>query len=164
MENMLEIIEDNERLVAVRHLCKTPLGVALNPEFSLNDAYYTITKGKNHTFTTVSQDGKTWSFDFGESGSSLVDGITGLLKKRVLAFLLEKDILINFSSRPTRVIVFPSEGSARVTFKGSKGESQSFLCESMEAAKAKAEALMGVPLHWERWYNDPYWGEGADIN
>lgn len=92
MENILQIIyEDNEKIV-LKVNAKDPLTVAMNPWASSNEEYYTITKGENHIFTVVYEDGHTWSFFWGLGGRTLVSDSVESKKMKVLRFLKDNDI------------------------------------------------------------------------
>lgn len=155
MDQMLELVSDNEKLAVFKHLCKTPLDVALNPEFALCHAYYTVTKGPYHVFTIVKQDGSTWSFEFGKGGATLISQSTSNLKVRVFAFALENGILMDLTSAPKKAEAwresdYYGKSSWTIAFEDSSGERQLIRGNaSLEEAKALAEKLAGKKLKWE---------------
>ena len=155
MDNMLELVKDNPKLAVVRHLCKTPLDVALNPEFDLGDEYYTLIKGKKYDITVVKKDGTTYDASFGRH-------VTGRLLERVTAFLRDNGILVELSTPIKEVVVWEEpSGSGHLTVNGEKGEYESFECDSYDDAKSKAERFAGGSLKWESWQNNGSSGEKA---
>lgn len=106
MDKMLKLIEDNDKLVVVQPLVKSALDVALNPEFSLTHAYYTITKGKKHFFTITYTDGHTWCFHWGNGSCSCIGEDTNALKKRVIDFLRDNGVFLELVGKPQNMTVF----------------------------------------------------------
>lgn len=151
-DNMLQLIENNERLIVVKHLCKSPLDVAKNPEFAMDHAYYSITKGESHVFTVVKQDGTKWSFTFGGEATTMVDASTIMLKDRVLAFL--NDVNVPIISKINSICIDRINGRVRLILRKNTGyETQSMQFDTTEEAKKKAEKFAGKPLTWTEWHN-----------
>lgn len=154
MDQMLELVRDSDKLAVFKHLCKTPLDVALNPEFALDHAYYTVSKGPYHVFTIVKLDGSAWSFEFGRGGGTLISQSTSNLKMRVFAFALENGILMDLTSAPKKAEAwresdYYGKSSWTVAFEDSSGERQIIRGNaSLEEAKALAEKLAGKKLKW----------------
>ena len=154
MDKMIELVSDSEKLAVFKHLCKTPLDVALNPEFALDHAYYTITKGPSHVFTVVKLDGSTWSFEFGRGGATLISQSTSDLRKRVLAFALENSILMDLTSAPKKAEAweetdYHGKRSWVAAFEDSSGERQIIRGNpSLEEAKALVEKITGKNPKW----------------
>lgn len=87
MNKVLELVSvDNEKVV-IKVNAKDPLTVAMNPEFSSDMAYITVTRGNNHTLTVIKEDGKTWSINWGNSGTTLCSDGVNKMKWRVVDFI-----------------------------------------------------------------------------
>lgn len=103
MTDKLKIISNTKESVVLENLCKTPLDVALNPSLSLDIAYISITKGNSHVFTAIRKDGTTWSFEWGDKGTTLISEGTLALEKLCLDFLKDNFIFVGLTSKPVSV-------------------------------------------------------------
>lgn len=92
MENVLELQEVTNEQVIVKVNANDPLTVAKNPWVSSDEAYYTITRGKNHMFTVVKKDGKTWSFRWGYDGYTLIADSVEQMRIKVVQFIRDNGI------------------------------------------------------------------------
>lgn len=89
LEQVFTLVEATPGQVVLKVLVNDPLTVAKFPFVSMDMAYITVTRGKNHTLTVVKKDGKTWSFNWGESGYTLISDNTERLKKAVVEYIEE---------------------------------------------------------------------------
>lgn len=94
LNNVLSIQEYDEEQVVVKVNANDSLTVAKYPFLSGDMAYITVTRGDDHIFTVIKKDGKTWSFEFGSKGHTLIGESTERLKKEVLQFIKENDIIL----------------------------------------------------------------------
>ena len=87
LEQVFTLVEATPGQVVLKVLVNDPLAVAKFPFVSMDMAYITITRGKNHTLTVVKKDGKTWSFNWGENGYTLISDNTERLKKAAVEYI-----------------------------------------------------------------------------
>jgi len=99
MENVLELQEVTSEQVIIKVNANDPLTVAKNPWVSSDEAYYTITRGREHIFTVIKKDGKTWSFHWGYSGYTLIAESVEQKKSKVLQFIRNNGIDIETHSK-----------------------------------------------------------------
>lgn len=92
MEHVLELQEVTSEQVIIKVNANDPLTVAKNPWVSLDEAYYTITRGKNHIFTVVKKDGRTWSFHWGYDGYTLISKSVEQMRIKVVQFIRDNGI------------------------------------------------------------------------
>ena len=151
---MLKLVKTTNDSVVVQNLCKTSLDVALNPEFSLEYDYFTITRGDNHVFTVIKKDGSTWDFDWGARGSTLISEGTRRLKEKVLNFLYSQHVFVGLRGEPARVQLWPINERRMIKIIDANGNYDcfEFRCND-EEAKAKARQLIGQPLRFAASYN-----------
>lgn len=101
MDNNLENIFclkyfDNNKIV-IQVLADDPFKVAMFPFVSSDWKYITVTRGKEHILTVVKDDGTTFDFHWGFSGHTLIGESLEMLKKNVLKFIDDSDILIEYN-------------------------------------------------------------------
>lgn len=87
LEQVFTLVEATPGQVVLKVLANNPLTVAKFPFISMDMAYITVTRGKNHTLTVTKKDGKTWSFDWGERGYTLISDNTERLKKAAIEYI-----------------------------------------------------------------------------
>ena len=87
LEQVFTLVEATPGQVVLKVLADNPLTVAKFPFVSMDMAYITVTRGKNHTLTVTKKDGKTWSFDWGERGYTLISDNTERLKKAAIEYI-----------------------------------------------------------------------------
>lgn len=87
LEQVFTLVEATPGQVVLKVLVNDPLIVAKFPFVSMDMAYITVTRGKNHTLTVVKKDGKTWGFDWGENGHTLISDNTERLKKAAVEYI-----------------------------------------------------------------------------
>ena len=87
---------DNEKVI-LRVLADNPFKVAMFPFVSSDWEYITVTRGKNHTLTVIKKDGTTFSFHWGFNGHTLIGDSLESLKKNVLKFINESNILLEYN-------------------------------------------------------------------
>ena len=110
MYNLEEIFElemvDYDKVV-IKVNADTPLKVAMFPFVSGNDAYITVTRGRNHILTVINKNGNTCSFHWGDSGYTLISDELEELKHQVLRFIDSCGILLEYKGgNVTDVSVF----------------------------------------------------------
>ena len=104
--SVLELVSvDNEKVV-IKINAKDPLTVAMNPEFSSNMAYITITRGENHIMTIVREDGTTWSFHWGCSSSTLISDSVATMRNKVVDFIRENGIVFGLTNKPSEATIY----------------------------------------------------------
>lgn len=87
LEQVFTLVEATPGQVVLKVLVNDPLTVAKFPFVSMDMAYITVTRGKNHTLTVVKKDGKTWSFNWGENGHTLISDNIERLKKAAVEYI-----------------------------------------------------------------------------
>ena len=103
MKKPIFTFEDiNDEVIVLKVNCNSPLEAAKNPYVDMTYDYISLTRGRDHILTVVDKQGKSWSIDFGISGHTLVDDRTTLLKNKVLDFLNENHILVEYRGEPLR--------------------------------------------------------------
>ena len=103
MKKPIFTFEDiNDEVIVLKVNCNSPLEAAKNPYVDMTYNYISLTRGRDHILTVVDKQGKSWSIDFGISGHTLVDDRTTLLKNKVLDFLNENHILVEYRGQPLR--------------------------------------------------------------
>lgn len=94
----LEDVDYNQVVIKVK--ADTPLKVAKFPFVSGNYEYITVTRGGNHILTVIHKDGHTFSFSWGNGGYTLISDELKLLKRNILAFIENNDIIIAYDGSP----------------------------------------------------------------
>ena len=89
LDQVFELVKEEPKQVIIKVNADDPLTIALFPFVSSDMAYITVTRGKNHTLTVVKKDGKTWSFNWGENGHTLISDNTERLKKAAIEYIEE---------------------------------------------------------------------------
>lgn len=147
-EKKLALNKVSEDLVVVRNLVEDPLDVALNPELSMEYEYFSITRGPTQVFTCVRRDGSTWSFEWGQGGSTLISESTRRLKDRVVSFVQSKGIFLELRGDPKKAFANPlPRESCQIILEDKFGNRQSFymngsLQDSMKALLGKAPSFV----------------------
>ena len=107
LSNVLETKEVSSNQVIIKVNAKDPLTVAKYPFLDSEMAYITVTRGNEHVFTVIKENGKTWSFHFGKSGHTLISESTEILKRNVMQFIKDNDIAIDYSGeKPIKAKVY----------------------------------------------------------
>lgn len=107
LNGVLEIAEVNNEQVIVKVNANDPLTVARYPFLDAQMNYITITRGDNHVFTIIKNDGSTWSFSFGSRGYTLIADSVKLLKDNVLKFIKENKIPLDYNGgTPVKCSIF----------------------------------------------------------
>ena len=103
---VLELVSvDNEKVV-IKINAKDPLTVAMNPEFSFNMAYITVTRGEKHIMTIIREDGTTWSFHWGGGSSTLISDSVAAMRNKVVDFIRENGIVLGLTNKPSEATIY----------------------------------------------------------
>ena len=108
MADVFELYHRDSEKVVLKVNANDPLTVALHPYVSSDMEYITVTRGNKHTLTVVKKDGKTFSFNWGEGGYTLISENLETLKRKVISFI-ENDnhILLEWDdSQPVEATIF----------------------------------------------------------
>lgn len=93
--NGFTLEKNTEDMAILKVAVKTPLEIAMHPYLSSNYEYITITKGCNHVFTIVKEDGTTFSFHYGFSGCTSISEELIVLRNKVNDTLEEYGVIID---------------------------------------------------------------------
>lgn len=99
LKEIFKLISADEDKVILEVLADSPLKVAMFPFVSSEYNYITVTRGRDHVLTVIKKDGKTFSFDFGDSGHTLISDSLKELKKYVLKFIEDNNVLIEWNGQ-----------------------------------------------------------------
>ena len=103
---VLELVSvDNEKVV-IKINAKDPLTVAMNPEFSSNMAYITVTRGEKHIMTIIRADGTTWSFHWGGGSSTLISDSVAAMRNKVVDFIRDNGIIFGLTNKPSEATIY----------------------------------------------------------
>ena len=107
MERQMQIKESKEEIngftlaknakdmAILKVMTKTPWEIAQHPYLSSDYEYVTITKGDDHIFTIVKEDGTTFSSHFGRNGYTLVSEDISLLQKKAMNALKNYGVIMD---------------------------------------------------------------------
>ena len=70
--DLVELLEDNEKCIILKVKDNSQMRLICLGCFSGNETMFRLTKGKNHTCTVFHDNGKSFSWEFGASGHTLV--------------------------------------------------------------------------------------------
>lgn len=93
--DIFELVEETSEQVIVKVNAKDPLTVARHPFVTAQMAYITVTRGDNHIFTIVYDDGHTWSCEYGRRGYTLIGENTKRLRSKLLDYLDENHVFLD---------------------------------------------------------------------
>lgn len=96
LNEVFKLVEVTAEQVTIEVTGKDLLTIAKHPYISGDMAYITITRGKNHVFTIIYNNGMTWDFNFGKSGYTLISEGTERLKRKVLQFIEDNSIILDY--------------------------------------------------------------------
>jgi len=89
----LKIVSNTDEAVLIEVVFADPIDKMSNKGFSGKEKYIKFTKGKNHTITLYDEHNTGYfSYEFGESGSTLISDDTKTLKEKIYRFLLSQYI------------------------------------------------------------------------
>jgi len=94
MSNVFELIKETAEQVIVKVNAKDLLTIAEHPYVNAQMAYITVTRGDEHVWTIVREDGSTWSWHTGKSGYTLVSKEIDRLRDELSGFLAEKHVFL----------------------------------------------------------------------
>lgn len=97
LENIFYLKHIDDEKIIIQVLADDTFKVAMFPFVSSNWEYITVTRGKNHTLTVIKKDGTTFGFHWGFNGHTLIDDSLESLKKNVLKFINESNILLEYN-------------------------------------------------------------------
>jgi len=96
LTDVFELEDFDYGQVIIKVKADTPLKVAKFPFVSGEWEYITVTRGEKHILTVIKKDGKTFSFEWGKGGYTLISDNLTLLKRNVLAFIKNNDIILDY--------------------------------------------------------------------
>lgn len=96
LDRIFKLYQVDKNQVIIEVKADSPLVVAQFPFVTMQMKYITVTRGKNHVFTTVRDDGSTSSIECGESGHTILTNAMAMFKANVCKFIEENDILIDY--------------------------------------------------------------------
>lgn len=97
LNEIFELYHVDEDKVVIKVKADSTLKVAMFPFVSMEYEYITVTRGRDHVLTVVYKNGKTFDFHWGFNGHTLIsEGLTKL-KKSVLDFINDTDILLEYN-------------------------------------------------------------------
>ena len=89
---MFSVASNDDSQVVLKVSVKDNLQVDFTPLIQRNYDYITVTKGENHTLTVIKKDGKSFSFNWGEHGFTLISENLERLKREVVKFIKSQNI------------------------------------------------------------------------
>ena len=92
---IFHLVEETSDQVIVKVDAKDPLTVARHPYVTAQMAYITVTRGDNHIFTIVYDDGHTWSCEYGTRGYTLIGENTQRLRSKLLEYLDDQHVFLD---------------------------------------------------------------------
>ena len=84
------IVQNTPEIIVLKVRPLTNFDVAMNPYLGTDYDYISVTKGENHILTVVKKDGKSFSFNWGIGGHTLISEELELLKNKVIRFIHDK--------------------------------------------------------------------------
>lgn len=97
LNEIFKFVSADEDKVIIEVVADSPLKVAMFPFVSSEYNYITVTRGRNHTLTVIYKNGKTFSFDFGDNGYTLISDSLAELKRQVLKFISDSGVLVQWN-------------------------------------------------------------------
>lgn len=101
-KSIFTLEETDNEVIVLKVNCNSPLEAARNPYVDMNTEYVSLTRGEDHILNVVRSDGSAWNFHFGKSGHTLISENTKLLKDKVLSYLHDRHILIDYTGEKFR--------------------------------------------------------------
>lgn len=92
---IFELVDNSCEQVVVKVNAKDALTVAMHPYVTAQMEYITVTKGEDHTYTIVYNNGHTWSFECGLHGYTIVSENTKRLMSVLDSFLYEHHVFLD---------------------------------------------------------------------
>jgi len=87
LEKVFTLVEATPGQVIIKVLAEDPLTIARFPFVDSTMAYITVTRGENHILTVTRKDGKTYSFNWGSNGHTLISDSLEELRKAVVEYI-----------------------------------------------------------------------------
>lgn len=147
MDIPLELIENTAEHVILRNHAKSNLEMARFPELSGGIDYITITKGRNHTLTTIMEDGTASSFDWGTAGYPCIGPQLKARRDLCMFFLGTKLIMMDVRTLalPTDVDIllnpnFGVHGIWQIEYRWPDGRNQNVFTGATDVESAMDEA------------------------
>lgn len=97
LENIFYLKHIDDEKIIIQVLADDTFKVAMFPFVSSDWEYITVTRGSNHILTVIKKDGTTFDFYWGFNGHTLISESLEVLKKKVLEFINESNILIEYN-------------------------------------------------------------------
>lgn len=129
LNEIFSIVSVDEDKVVLEVLADTPLEVAMFPFVSASYNYITVTRGRKHILTVIKKDGHTFSFEFGDGGHTLISDSLEELKKYVLKFIEDNNILIEWNGQDiisTKIFYNSNYGKWQLTLEGKRKSNYGF--------------------------------------
>lgn len=101
-KSIFTLEETDNEVIVLKVNCNSPLEAARNPYVDMNTEYVSLTRGEDHILNVVCSDGSAWNFHFGKSGYTLISENNKLLKDKVLSYLHDRHILIDYTGEKFR--------------------------------------------------------------
>ena len=89
MDDVFEVCEVSDDKVIIKVNTDDLLAIARHIGLDANAAYITVTRGKDHVLSVIKKDGTSYSFDWGESGYTLISNRLEALRLDVIDFIHE---------------------------------------------------------------------------
>lgn len=106
MDDVFEICEVSDDKVIIKVNTDDLLAIARHVGLDANAAYITVTRGKDHVLSVIKKDGTSYSFDWGESGYTLISNRLEALRLDVIDFIHENGIVYEIKGHPISAIMF----------------------------------------------------------
>lgn len=92
MSEIFTLVEQDAEQVIIKVTAIDNYIIAKHPYISSEYDYITLTHGygKDHIFTVIKKDGKTWSFHWGPHGSTMTSTSVDRLRDKTLDFLINE--------------------------------------------------------------------------
>ena len=134
LNEIFKFVSADEDKVIIEVIADSPLKVAMFPFVSSEYNYITVTRGRNHTLTVIYKNGKTFSFNFGDSGYTLISDSLKELKKHVLKFISDNGVLIEWNGweiKEVHIYYNSNYKKWQLTFEGKRKSNYGFgICDA----------------------------------
>lgn len=102
LNNIFEIVDVDSNQIVIKVNADSTLKVAQFPFVSMEYDYITVTRGNKHILTIIKKDGSTFDFHWGYGGHTLISEGLERLKKSVMQFINESDILFEWKGKTSK--------------------------------------------------------------
>lgn len=94
MSNVFELVKETAEQVIVKVNAKDLMVIAEHPYVDAQMAYITVTRGDEHIWTVVREDGSTWSWHTGKGGHTCVSENVNRLREELETFLAKEHVFL----------------------------------------------------------------------